>query len=71
MRVLVAEDEPINSRIIDKRLSKLGHEVHLTSNGEECVYAYREAEGRFDIILMDIQVSYGPSHLNVAHSQAY
>jgi light-regulated signal transduction histidine kinase (bacteriophytochrome) len=53
MRVLVAEDDPVNSRIIDKRLSKLGHEV----NGEECVYAYREAEGRFDIILMDIQVS--------------
>ena len=71
MRVLVAEDEPINSRIIDKRLSKLGHEVHLTSNGEECVYAYREAEGRFDIIFMDIQVSYGLLHLNVVHTQAY
>jgi light-regulated signal transduction histidine kinase (bacteriophytochrome) len=60
MRVLVAEDEPINSRIIDKRLSKLGHEVHLTSNGEECVCAYREAQGNFDIVLMDIQVSYEP-----------
>ena len=70
MRVLVAEDEPINSRIIDKRLSKLGHEVHLTSNGEECVYAYREAEGRFDIILMDIQVSSKSSHLNAPHRQA-
>jgi light-regulated signal transduction histidine kinase (bacteriophytochrome)/CheY-like chemotaxis protein len=57
MRVLVAEDDPVNSRIIDKRLSKLGHEVHLTSNGEECAYSYREAEGNFDIILMDIQVS--------------
>jgi signal transduction histidine kinase len=56
MRVLVAEDDQINSRIIDKRLSKLGHEVHLTSNGEECVYAYREAQGNFDIVLMDIQV---------------
>jgi light-regulated signal transduction histidine kinase (bacteriophytochrome) len=56
MRVLVAEDDPINSRIVDKRLSKLGHEVHLTNNGEECVYAYREAKGDFDIILMDVQV---------------
>jgi CheY-like chemotaxis protein len=56
MRVLVAEDDQINSRIIDKRLSKLGHDVHLTSNGEECVYAYREAKGNFDIVLMDIQV---------------
>jgi light-regulated signal transduction histidine kinase (bacteriophytochrome) len=56
MRILVAEDDPVNSRIIDKRLSKLGHEVHLTSNGEECEHAYREAEGRFDVVLMDIQV---------------
>lgn len=56
MRVLVAEDDPINSRIIEKRLSKLGHEVHLTSNGEECVHAFREEQARFDIVLMDIQV---------------
>ena len=72
MRVLVAEDDPVNSRIINKRLSKLGHKVHLTSNGEECAYAYREEEGgRFDIILMDIQVR--PKFLTsgVAHPDLY
>jgi light-regulated signal transduction histidine kinase (bacteriophytochrome) len=56
MRVLVAEDDPVNSRIIKKRLEKLGHEVYLTVNGEECASAYSEKTGFFDIVLMDMQV---------------
>lgn len=56
MRVLVAEDDPVNSRIIQKRLSKLGHEVFLTGNGEECASAYCDKSGLFDIVLMDMQV---------------
>jgi len=71
MRVLVAEDDMVNSRIIEKRLKKAGCEVRLTSNGEECAYAYCEEcayayceeTGRFDIILMDIQV-----RSNIPHS---
>lgn len=57
MRVLVAEDDPVNSRIIKKRLEKLGHEVVLTVNGEECASAYCDRSEFFDIILMDMQVS--------------
>lgn len=56
MRVLVAEDDPVNSRIIKKRLEKLGHEVCLTVNGEDCASAYGEKTGYFDIVLMDMQV---------------
>jgi CheY-like chemotaxis protein len=56
MRVLVAEDDPVNSRIIKKRLEKLGHEVYLTVNGEDCASAYSEKTGFFDIVLMDMQV---------------
>jgi hypothetical protein len=56
MRVLVAEDDPVNSRIIKKRLEKAGHEVYLTVNGEECASAYGEKTGFFDIVLMDMQV---------------
>ncbi|KAK5113217.1 hypothetical protein LTR62_003553 [Meristemomyces frigidus] len=56
MRVLVAEDDPVNSRIIKKRLEKLGHEVVLTVNGEECASLYGEKSGYFDIILMDMQM---------------
>ena len=57
MRVLVAEDDPVNSKIIKKRLEKLKHEVLLTMNGEDCASAYCDRSGFFDIILMDMQVS--------------
>ncbi|KAF2172824.1 hypothetical protein M409DRAFT_49350 [Zasmidium cellare ATCC 36951] len=56
MRVLVAEDDPVNSRIIKKRLEKLGHEVTLTVNGEECASTYCEKTNFFDIVLMDMQM---------------
>jgi light-regulated signal transduction histidine kinase (bacteriophytochrome)/CheY-like chemotaxis protein len=57
MRVLVAEDDPVNSRIVKKRLEKLGHEVHLTVNGEECSSAYCDNPKGIDVVLMDMQVS--------------
>lgn len=56
LRVLVAEDDPVNSRIIKKRLEKLGHEVYLTVNGEDCADTYCKKTGFFDIVLMDMQV---------------
>ncbi|KAF2210815.1 hypothetical protein CERZMDRAFT_121668 [Cercospora zeae-maydis SCOH1-5] len=56
MKVLVAEDDPVNSRIIKKRLEKLGHEVVLTVNGEECASIYCDRTGVFDIVLMDMQM---------------
>lgn len=60
LQVLVAEDDPINSRIMRKRLEKLGHRVHLTVNGEECSSAFGEGPMGFDVVLMDMQVSYSP-----------
>ena len=57
MRVLIAEDDPVNSRIIKKRLEKLGHDAYLTVNGEECSSTYGEKSGYFDVVLMDMQVS--------------
>jgi len=55
--VLVAEDDPINSKIIKKRLEKMGHGVVLTVNGEECVDLYTKHGQNYDIVLMDMQVS--------------
>lgn len=55
-RVLVAEDDPINSRIMKKRLEKLGHTAFLTVNGEECSSAYGETTADFDAVLMDLQM---------------
>ena len=56
LSVLVAEDDPINSKIVKKRLEKYGHVVCLTINGEECASAYGERPTFFDVVLMDMQV---------------
>ena len=56
LHVLVAEDDPINSKIIKKRMEKVGHEICLTINGEECSSTYGERPAFFDVVLMDMQV---------------
>lgn len=56
LHVLVAEDDPVNSTILRKRLEKFGHTVHMTGNGKECASVYRENSQSFDAVLMDIQV---------------
>ncbi|KAF2755729.1 hypothetical protein EJ05DRAFT_113435 [Pseudovirgaria hyperparasitica] len=56
MHVLVAEDDPVNSKIVKKRLEKAGHNIHLTVNGEECASAYGDGLEKFDVVLMDMQM---------------
>ena len=56
LSILVAEDDPINSKIMKKRLEKLGHEVHCTVNGEECASAHGDEATAYDAVLMDLQV---------------
>jgi CheY-like chemotaxis protein len=56
LKVLVAEDDPINMKILRKRLERLGHGVHGTVNGEDCATVYREKSTEFDVVLMDMQV---------------
>ncbi|KAL8967513.1 MAG: hypothetical protein Q9183_002887, partial [Haloplaca sp. 2 TL-2023] len=55
LNVLVAEDDPVNSKIVKKRLERLGHFTHLTVNGEDCSSAYGENPAAFDVVLMDMQ----------------
>ncbi|TVY85079.1 Cyanobacterial phytochrome B [Lachnellula suecica] len=56
LQVLVAEDDPINSKIMQKRLEKSGHQIHHTVNGEDCASAYGERPYLFDVVLMDMQM---------------
>ena len=51
LRVLVAEDNPINQRVLASMLQRLHCEVHLAANGAEAVEACRRRS--FDVILMD------------------
>ncbi|KAK1640117.1 hsp90-like protein [Colletotrichum phormii] len=56
LQVLIAEDDPINSRILRKRLEKSGHQVFHAVNGEDCAAVYQERPETFDILLMDMQM---------------
>lgn len=56
LRVLIAEDDPVNMKILRKRLEKVGHDVVHTVNGEDCATVYSERCQDFDIVLMDMQV---------------
>ena len=54
LRVLLAEDHPVNRRVVELILEPMGIEVHAVENGELAVAA--AAAGTFDIILMDMQM---------------
>ncbi len=55
--VLVAEDNEINSIIMQNILSKYGANPVMVSNGEFAVEAFRKSsDGYFDFILMDIRM---------------
>jgi signal transduction histidine kinase/DNA-binding response OmpR family regulator/HPt (histidine-containing phosphotransfer) domain-containing protein len=54
MRVLLAEDNPVNQQVAVAMLVKRGHEVHVSSNGREALHAVQERD--YDVVLMDIQM---------------
>ncbi|MCP5051851.1 MAG: response regulator [bacterium] len=54
--ILLAEDNPINQKLVRFILTKSGYRVKVVGNGEEAVIAYTEDPGRFDLIFMDVQM---------------
>ena len=54
MRILVAEDNKINQRLMIMLLDAGGHQVDVVGNGAEAVEAVRH--GGFDLVLMDMQM---------------
>ena len=54
LRVLVAEDHPVNRNYMAALLEGMGHRAHFTADGEEAVQAARLH--RFDLILMDLHM---------------
>jgi signal transduction histidine kinase/DNA-binding NarL/FixJ family response regulator len=53
-RVLVAEDNPINRKVVLKLLEKLGYRALAVTNGKEALMAHSSSP--FDLILMDCQM---------------
>lgn len=54
LRVLVADDNRVNRRVMQKILERSGHAVHLVGNGEEALDALEA--GGFDLVLMDVNM---------------
>ncbi len=53
-RILLAEDNPVNARLAERLLQKLGCVVHHASDGRAAVAAWQDHA--FDAVLMDVQM---------------
>jgi signal transduction histidine kinase/ActR/RegA family two-component response regulator len=54
MAILVAEDNPVNQKVIKVMLERMGHRVVLAANGNEVIAQWRA--DLFDVIFMDVQM---------------
>jgi len=54
LRILLAEDNPVNQRIAVAALTRGGHAVTVVNDGQEAVAAVQTAT--FDVVLMDLQM---------------
>jgi signal transduction histidine kinase/ActR/RegA family two-component response regulator len=53
-RILLAEDEPLNQKLITMMLNRRGWKTEVAGTGLEALAKWRE--GDFDVILMDVQM---------------
>jgi two-component system sensor histidine kinase/response regulator len=54
LRILLAEDNPVNQQLASRLLQKWGHEVVVANTGSEVLV--RVAKESFDVVLMDVQM---------------
>jgi two-component system sensor histidine kinase/response regulator len=58
-RILLAEDNRVNQRLVQRILEKEGHDVIVVANGREALEALKLAalkNDTFDLVLMDVQM---------------
>ena len=56
VRILLAEDNPVNQKLAKMMLTKGGYQVEVANNGKEAFDKYTQSHGEFDFIFMDIQM---------------
>jgi signal transduction histidine kinase/DNA-binding response OmpR family regulator len=64
LRVLVAEDDPVNQQVTAGLLSRRGHRVDVVADGRAAIAAVRT--GAYDVVLMDLHMP-GVDGLTAAH----
>lgn len=52
LNILVAEDNPINQKLIHKVLTKMGHNVQIAEDGQQCINELHK--NKYDIVFMDM-----------------
>ena len=55
VRILYAEDNPVNQKLGEKMIKRMGYKIDIVSDGLEAVEMIKE-NGPYDIVLMDIQM---------------
>jgi len=56
IRILLAEDNPVNQKLARFMLTRAGYKLTTVNNGSEAVETFTAAPGKYDLILMDIQM---------------
>ena len=56
VRILLAEDNPVNQKLAKMMLIKAGYQVEAANNGKEAVEKYTASPKDFDLIFMDVQM---------------
>nr|WP_287849217.1 response regulator [Methanothrix sp.] len=54
LNILIAEDNPVNQKVAQLMLQRLGHRTDLAANGQEVLRALENQS--CDLVLMDIQM---------------
>ncbi|MBL9140820.1 MAG: response regulator [Phycisphaerae bacterium] len=54
LRILLAEDNPVNQRVAIRTLERRGHSVAVANDGREAIAAMKAET--FDVVLMDVQM---------------
>ncbi|MDR2551517.1 MAG: response regulator [Desulfobulbus sp.] len=56
VRILLAEDNPVNQKLAVLILTKAGYKVTVVNNGRQAVDTFAENPEEFDLVLMDVQM---------------
>jgi len=54
LRILVAEDNPVNQKFLQRLLERMGHLTAVATDGNQAVQFFQA--GNFDLIFMDVQM---------------